>query len=138
MVSWLLQIPKEGFLTSGVCHLFQHGLVDSTHHEHPAEKHHAFADTAQQQFSTCGLQLRSAYAEGNDQQEPPVTTQTDYFKGCLDYVFVSAAHWAVTHTLSMPYEVKQGRVPQAEGFGPIPDSGFPSDHLAMGCKVVLK
>ena len=138
MAIWLPQIPKEGFLTSGVYHLFQHGLVDSTHHEHPARKHYSFADTAQHQFTACGLQLQSALAEGSDQQEPPLTTQTKHFKGCLDYIFVSAAHWAVTHILSMPYKVKQGLVPQAENFGPIPDADFPSDHLAMGCKVVLK
>lgn len=132
----MLQIPKNGFINSGVYSLFENGVVDKSHHEHPATRHD-FQEMASQQFTTAGLQLNSAYAAGNDQQEPPLTTQTAWFKGCLDYIFLSSGHWTVTHVLDMPYRVVEGIEPQVEGFGPIPDGEFPSDHLAMGCQIVL-
>lgn len=88
-------------------------------------------------FTTSGLKLQSAYAAGNEGQEPPLTTQTDYFMGCLDYIWLSRKRWHVTHTLSMPYDVSNGPEPQNVGFRPIPDAEFPSDHLAVGCRVAL-
>ena len=133
----VMQIPKNGFVNSGVYNLFEHNMVDSSHHEHPATRH-AFEEMTQQKFTTAGLQLHSAYAAGNAQQEPPLTTQTAWFKGCLDYVWLSSKHWHVTHVLDMPYKVVDGCEPQADNFAPIPDADFPSDHLAMGCKAVLK
>ena len=93
---------------------------------------------SQDVFTTSDLRLRSAYAAGNRGQEPPLTTQTDFFMGCLDYVWLSRDHWTVTHTLSMPYDVDRGPTPQGVGFRPIPDDEFPSDHLAMGCRAMLR
>lgn len=133
----LLQIPDEGFVNSGVYNLFERGMIDKSHHEHPATRHN-FQEMASQQFTTAGLQLHSAYAAGNEEKEPPLTTQTAWFKGCLDYIWMSLGHWHVTHVLDMPYKTVEGREPQAEGFCAIPDAEFPSDHLAMGCRLVLK
>lgn len=133
----MTQIPRNGFINSGVYNLFERGVVDKTHHEHPATRHD-FQEMAAQQFTTAGLRLQSAYAAGNDQQEPPLTTQTAWFEGCLDYIWSSVGHWQVTHILEMPYKVMEGREPRAEGFAAIPDAEFPSDHLAMGCRLVLQ
>lgn len=90
------------------------------------------------EFNTSGLQLHSAYAAANDGQEPPLTTQTSTFMGCLDYVWLSRTHWEVTSTLSLPYDAQKGPEPQNVQFRPIPDAEFPSDHLAVACQVVLK
>jgi len=134
-----VQIPKSGFLTSGVYSLLtsSQGTVDKAHHEHPATKHKAYKAMSKEVFTTSGLQLQSAYAAGNEAREPPLTTQTDFFMGCLDYIWLSQSHWHVTHTLSMPYNVDKGPEPQTVGFRPIPDAEFPSDHLAMGCCIAL-
>lgn len=133
------QIPQSGFLTSGVYALFtsKSGMVDKSHYEHPASRHQAYKAMSEEVFTTSGLKLQSAYAAGNEGQEPPLTTQTDYFMGCLDYIWLSRKHWHVTHTLSMPYDVSNGPEPQNVGFRPIPDAEFPSDHLAVGCRVAL-
>ena len=124
---------------SGVYSLFtaKDGTVNAKHHEHPAVKHKAYQSTSKEIFTTSGLALESAYAAGNEGQEPPLTTQTSSFMGCLDYIWLSRNHWHVTHTLSMPYDESKGPTPQGVGFRPIPDSEFPSDHLAMGCRAVL-
>lgn len=37
-------------------------------------------------------------------REPPLTTRTPGFAGCLDYVWVSPQHLRVTDTLALPYE----------------------------------
>ena len=92
----------------------------------------------QHMFDTSKLQLHSAYAAGNQGREPPLTTQTSTFMGCLDYIWLSRKHWRVTSTLRMPYDVQKGPQPETVGFRPIPDKEFPSDHLAVGCQVVLK
>lgn len=134
-----VQIPRSGFLTSGVYSLLtsSQGTVDQGHHEHPATKHKAYKAMSKEVFTTSGLKMQSAYAAGNEGREPPLTTQTDFFMGCLDYIWLSQSHWHVTHTLSMPYDVDKGPEPQSVGFRPIPDAEFPSDHLAMGCRVAL-
>lgn len=139
LLACAVQIPNSGFLTSGVYSLFSSstGAVDRFHHEHPATKHQAYKDMSKEVFTTSGLQLESAYAAGNGGEEPPLTTQTDFFMGCLDYIWLSSKHWHVTHTLNMPYDVGNGPEPQAVGFRPIPDEEFPSDHLAMGCQATL-
>lgn len=133
------EIPL-GYLSSGVYALLssEQGVVDSSHHEHPATRHHAYKDLGELEFDTSQLKLHSAYAAGNDSQEPPLTTQTNSFMGCLDYIWLSQKHWQVTSTLSMPYDVQKGPQPQTVGFRPIPDKEFPSDHLAVGCQVILK
>lgn len=133
-----MQIPL-GFLSSGVYALLssEQGVIDSSHHEHPATRHRAYKDLQEHEFDTSQLQLHSAYAAGNDGQEPPLTTQTNSFMGCLDYIWLSRKHWQVTSTLSMPYDVQKGPQPQTVAFRPIPDEEFPSDHLAVGCQVIL-
>ena len=134
-----MQIPPEGFLSSGVYALLsseQEG-IDSTHHDHPATRHSAYKDMQQHMFNTSNLRLHSAYAAGNEGHEPPLTTQTSTFMGCLDYIWLSRKHWQVTSTLGMPYDVQKGR-PETVGFRPVPDKEFPSDHLAVGCQVILK
>lgn len=134
-----VQIPLEGFLSSGVYALLsKHEGVNSSHHEHPATRHSAYKDMQQHNFDTSKLQLHSAYAAGNERHEPPLTTQTSTFMGCLDYIWLSRKHWQVTSTLCMPYDVQKGPQPETVGFRPIPDKEFPSDHLAVGCQVILK
>ena len=116
----------------------EQGVVDSSHHEHPATRHRAYEDMGEFEFHTYKLKLHSAYAAGNEGQELPLTTQTNSFMGCLDYIWLSRKQLQVTSTLTMPYDVHKGPQPQTVGFRPIPDKEFPSDHLAVGCQVILK
>ena len=135
-----MQIPQQGFLSSGVHALLssEQDGIDSSHHEHPATRHSAYMDMQQHVFDTSRLQLHSAYAADNHGHEPPLTTQTSTFMGCLDYIWLSRKHWQVTSTLGMPYNVQKGPQPENVGFRPIPDKEFPSDHLTVGCQVILK
>lgn len=68
-------------------------------------------------------------------REPPLTTRTPTFAGCLDYIWVSRGHWDVQCTLSLPYEEPSTWVDPLTDvdFAPIPNEEFPSDHIAMGC-----
>lgn len=66
-----------------------------------------------------------------------MTNITASFRGCLDYVWLSAGHWQVKDTLSMPYSEEDGPDPADIAFRPIPNEHFPSDHLAIACTIEL-
>ena len=70
-------------------------------------------------------------------KEPPVTNCTTTFRGCLDYIWLARKGFVVSHWLSMPYGDDAPADPADVEFGAIPDSSWPSDHLAVGCKVQM-
>ncbi len=122
---------------------------------------------------SCGLAPRwlakSHAYHGNPKRrpcprEPPLTTRTATWAGCIDFVWVTRGSFAVASALALPYSdggrppVGPGPLPPgAEGQGPgvaaggvawrdplkdiefvaIPDQRYPSDHLAVGGQVVL-
>lgn len=72
-------------------------------------------------------------------REPPLTTKTPGFAGCLDYLWLSESHFEVLQTLEMPYggadEITDPD--DVTDLPPLPDEHHPSDHIAMGCVVKL-
>ena len=101
------------------------------HREHPATREKQ-ASAALQQFrpSTHGLQLQSMHSKAFG-MEPQLTTRTNYFAGCLDYIWLSH-HWQVHRVLKLPFKLKEGGPRTAGAFRAIPDDVFPSAHLAIG------
>lgn len=98
-------------------------------------------------------------------RDPPLTTRTNNFAGCLDYIFVSPRHFDVLRTLELPYEHSSGeeaprgdpgrggagggkgeaagtypgvRDPMDVPFPPIPNEVFPSDHLSLAVVLGLR
>lgn len=87
-------------------------------------------------------------------REPPLTTRTATWAGCIDFVWVTRGSFAVASALALPYS-DGGRPPVGPGpgaaaggaawcdplkdieFEAIPDQRYPSDHLAVGGQVVL-
>lgn len=88
-------------------------------------------------LSTAGLQLQSVYLAFSG-REPPLTTKTHIFAGCLDYLWCSAGNWAVTALLDLPYPDGSGPDPSTVEIGMMPDELFPSDHLAIGADLRLQ
>jgi CCR4-NOT transcription complex subunit 6 len=86
-------------------------------------------------FSTSGLKLESTNFVSRGGSEPPLTNKTDKFAGCLDYVFVSKGDWEVVSGLGMPYGADAPAEPADVVFPPIPNEIYPSDHLAVGCRL---
>jgi hypothetical protein len=75
-------------------------------------------------------------------REPTLTTRTQGFSGCLDYVWLSKQHWQVQSTLEMPFQEPHGEPGPPDGvstemLGPCPSKDQPSDHLAVGCDALL-
>jgi len=112
--------------------------IDARHHEHP-HKRHGFRRMSKHHFNTAGLKMVSAYAAAHGGQEPKLTTCTPSFSGCLDYIWLTSANWHVTEVLRMPrgssHRDQNGK---SSPFPPIPNAHFPSDHLVMACKAVLR
>ncbi|KAK9810006.1 hypothetical protein WJX72_003259 [[Myrmecia] bisecta] len=134
------KVPEGKFLTSGVYQLLATGQLEVSHQDHPSQRRPDEDDElAREIFSTSGLSLHSMILATPTQREPPLTTKTDKFAGCLDYIFLSQIHWLVTGVLGMPYNGADGSVvdPADVDFPPVPDAIFPSDHLSMGCKLQL-
>ena len=71
-----------------------------------------------------------------------MTTRTGTFAGNLDYIWLSKQHFEVTAVMDMPYEIpaeeRLGQSKLKELLPAIPNQWFPSDHLAIGCDVVLR
>lgn len=88
-------------------------------------------------LSTAGLQLQSTHMAARG-HEPPLTTKTATFAGCLDYLWCSAGDWAATALLELPYPQGSGPDPQTVELGTLPNEHFPSDHLAMGADLRLQ
>eukprot|EP00798_Chlamydomonas_sp_ICE-L_P015345 gene15345-21431_t len=177
-------IPSGGSLQSGVYTLMGEGTLPPTHHEHPFTRR-AFKDSGSiassssdedidleslprcsvsedfrgVDLTSSGLELRSTHMLAHG-WEPPLTTKTATFAGCLDYIWVNPGSGLKTeHTLSLPYEFgSSGVAPDGERsrkknkrgqnsssgprvvedpltqleFSSIPDEYFPSDHIAVG------
>ncbi|KAG2451490.1 hypothetical protein HYH02_004088 [Chlamydomonas schloesseri] len=163
------KLPRDG-LVSGVYALLTRGSLPPSHPDHPASRRRpgeaANADFRGQPLTTSGFQLASSYvlAHGTD---PPLTTRTNNFAGCLDYIFVSPQHFDVLRTLELPYEPSSddegprgesggrgagggGKAGGAAGtypdvkdpmdvpFPPIPNEVFPSDHLSLAVILGLR
>jgi mRNA deadenylase 3'-5' endonuclease subunit Ccr4 len=75
-------------------------------------------------------------------REPPCTTRTETFAGSLDYIWLTKQHFEVTAVMEMPYEIptedRLGSSKLKDLLPAIPNQWFPSDHLAVGCEVVLR
>ncbi|GLC54912.1 hypothetical protein PLESTB_000919400 [Pleodorina starrii] len=134
-------------LVSGVYTLLTRGSLPPDHPDHPATRRRpgetSNADFRGVTLTTSGVNLTSAYRLANG-RDPPLTTRTTTFAGCLDYIFVSPAHFDVTSTLELPYAMSPAscdavRDPLTDvRFPPIPSSEFPSDHLSLVALLRLK
>ncbi len=80
-------------------------------------------------------------------REPLLTTKTQQFAGCLDYLWVSPQWMEVQGVLRYPFSEQeqacgasgvQDPLKDTPGFPLIPDSEFPSDHLPVGCMLQLR
>ncbi|GFR46881.1 hypothetical protein Agub_g8522 [Astrephomene gubernaculifera] len=155
------KLPRgpEG-LVSGVYALMTRGRLPPDHPDHPASRRRP-GETANGDFrdvtlTSSGLRLASAYclAHGRD---PPLTTRTATFAGCLDYIFISPQHFEIESTLELPYDdpsssystSTEGRSSRSwydsvrdplsdVAFTPIPDDVYPSDHLSLAARLRLK
>ncbi|EFJ50976.1 hypothetical protein VOLCADRAFT_88142 [Volvox carteri f. nagariensis] len=132
------KIPRgRDGLVSGVYTLLTRGSLSPHHPDHPASRRRP-GETSNPDFrgvelTTAGFKLASAYCLANG-RDPPLTTRTATFAGCLDYIFVSPQHFDVTETLGMPYDMPYGAVrdPLSDvAFPPIPNEVFPSDHVSL-------
>lgn len=72
-------------------------------------------------------------------REPTLTTRTNSFSGCLDYIWLSKRHWQVQSTLQLPFQEPSGEPgpPDRVKLDTCPNQHQPSDHLLIGCDVVL-
>eukprot|EP00198_Chlamydomonas_reinhardtii_P001467 XP_001690803.1 CCR4-NOT transcription complex, subunit 6-like protein [Chlamydomonas reinhardtii] len=161
------KLPRDG-QASGVYALLTRGSLPPSHPDHPASRRRpgeaANADFKGQPLTTSGIQLASSYVVAHG-MDPPLTTRTNNFAGCLDYIFVSPRHFDVLRTLELPYEHSSGeeaprgdpgrggagggkgeaagtypgvRDPMDVPFPPIPNEVFPSDHLSLAVVLGLR
>ncbi|KXZ45485.1 hypothetical protein GPECTOR_54g226 [Gonium pectorale] len=99
------RVAPGGCLVSGVYELLTRGSLGSEHPHHPSSLGRPSEDPARLRklrFDTDGYLFASSYAAANG-RDPPATIRTAGFRGCLDYVWVSRGHWALSATLDMPY-----------------------------------
>lgn len=68
------------------------------------------------------ISFKSAFAEYSENGEPEFTNFTDGFKGTLDYIFYSPGF--------KPLEIDELFTDIEDG-APLPQSGYPSDHIAL-------
>lgn len=134
-------VPPGEKLVSGVYEILTQGSVPPAHPDHPSQRAKRGADAAtlrQVELSTSGLQLQSGNVASWG-AEPSFTNRTPGFSGCLDYVFTSP-HFEVVSALEMPYawntEAPEAALEEVDSLFPvIPNEAWPSDHLAVGCKL---
>ncbi|ESS28551.1 endonuclease/exonuclease/phosphatase family protein [Toxoplasma gondii VEG] len=112
---------------SGVYQLFTEGLVLPSHPEHPVSFHPSLAADAVPPLTIFPFQ--SAYKEVLG-EEPRFTNYTRDFQGCLDYLFFRNA--TVKAVLSIPDDCELKREVA------LPNSRFPSDHVALMADFVLR
>ncbi|GIL59916.1 hypothetical protein Vafri_14576 [Volvox africanus] len=160
-------VVPPGGLMSGVYTLLAQGSLPPEHPDHPATR--VWEDEGpcspgeerfpQLHLTSAQLQFTSLNAEAFG-REPPLTTRTASWAGCIDFVWLSRGDFSVASALAMPYD--DGGLPplgpdaDSTGgcgrgsraptwcdplsdvrFSPIPDEFFPSDHLAVGGDVVV-
>mmetsp|Transcript_22597 Transcript_22597/g.70163 ORF Transcript_22597/g.70163 Transcript_22597/m.70163 type:complete len:453 (+) Transcript_22597:108-1466(+) len=128
-------VPPGGFRESGVFQLLSMGQLTRHHGEHPGARGW---DNSLGALSAHGLSMESMWVARNGRGAPPVTTRTRDFAGGIDYIFISRGDFKVLSTLSMPYEQEREIDPENVDFESIPSGTWPSDHLAMACRVVME
>jgi len=91
------------------------------------------------------FQFRSAYAMmdsgagGNPLGELlPFTNVTADFVGLLDYIFFEASEFVQTHRIEVPTSFRALNDRGGPGGHLLPSDVWPSDHLALGARIVLK
>lgn len=133
-----------GTLISGVYQLMTTGSVDATHQDHPYVRHlQDGSNGAGGALTTAGVgAFASAMAQRpleRNCKEPLFTVRSASFQGCLDYIFYYREWFDVVEVLEMPYEDEEHLKEEVmRAFGPIPDEAWPSDHLAVGCRLQWK
>lgn len=141
-------IPPGGCLTSGAYELLSKGCIDKDHQDHPCQRRKE-KSLISFGFDSAGLALTSVYSACCGGEEPPLTTKTASFEGCLDYVWVSKQVFNPTEILEMPYywdklplvggtssdNNDDKKVDLAVDLKAMPNEEYPSDHLAVGAKV---
>lgn len=91
------------------------------------------------------FQLRSAYALVDDDpsqnsavgEKLPFTNVTTDFVGTLDYILFETDHFSQTHYLYAPTSFRELNVQVQSNGHVLPSDIWPSDHLALGCKLRL-
>lgn len=117
--------------TSGVVTLWSSGRLPATHQEHPARRGAAGVPDL---VSAVGpLTSATVAATG---REAPFTTRTLTFEGTLDYIFISSG-LEVRGTLPLPFDA-DGLTPDGSPFQAVPNTTWPSDHLAIGADIAFK
>lgn len=116
---------------SGVYALLTAGKLSPDHPEHPC--HYGRSTSVLREFSGVPV-LRNRVAPFCDaySSEPAdsVTTQTDTFRGRIDYVFYEQ--------FSGLRQVDQLVLPPASVLGQIPNTTYPSDHVSIGAAFVFE
>ncbi|GAX79216.1 hypothetical protein CEUSTIGMA_g6656.t1 [Chlamydomonas eustigma] len=93
------KLIPEGGLDSGVYTLLSQGILHPDHADHPytrqsctpismANSSHDAASLAKVPLTSSGLKLSSVHQLSHG-WEPPLTTKTTTFAGCLDYIWLS-------------------------------------------------
>ena len=121
---------KDPEAMSGVYALLSSGSLTERHPEHPNNffvSHH---------FKLGSLQVMEGLQDVYRAQEMvdrtaglPFTTKTNEFLGVIDYIWCNAA--------VRIYQVLDYPSLKEEEFPPIPNSMWPSDHLALGVTIGL-
>ena len=144
------KVPAGGELVSGVYELLTKGQIQPEHQDHPATRKKRKKGKNQEsggsdqlhdiELSSKGFIFSSAALEAWG-SEPMFTNRTAGFTGCLDYIFFTSNFFQISEILKMPFGCSEEEEEEAEvmrKFPPIPNSVFPSDHLAVGAKVRWK
>lgn len=131
------KVPSGKHLTSGVYKLMSTGALCRTHVDHPHRRSclRGFPHPGWKEFraESALAPLLSCYYQS---AEPPLTTKTARFAGCIDYIWLGFG-WAVVSTLEMPYHYKPGQdASEMTDVIPMPNGEHPSDHLALGCQLI--
>lgn len=138
------EVTEDPSAAGGVYRLFRTGCLAREHPEHPIK-------TGSSPSLDCDLvsplvPMVSAYGgEIGASSEPETTSRDLHYISCLDYIWLGATVPSdgpieeqdkvvpvVIELLELPFE--SGK---SVAFGPIPDSNWPSDHLAIGATVVM-
>ena len=91
------------------------------------------------------FELRSSYALVDKDAENkvmgemlPFTNVTADFVGLLDYIFFETSEFEQTHRVEVPTSFRKLNDTGEAGGHLLPSDVWPSDHLALGAKFVLK
>lgn len=88
----------------------------------------------------CPFELQSSYGKRNkseDGERLPFTNVTRGFVGTLDYIFFDPSRMVQTEELYVPASYSEMNEDSIENGHLLPSDVWPSDHLAIGTRVVL-